>query len=114
MEIQLDVSFFLCIYLISLLLGQSLKTRVSENWCKLQSKAEPTFPRGLLDHTDQFYVLYLHTTVGKGSSMYYVNMIWGFQISPHLPFVIFSTERNKKLPFSDPRPSFCDYVIQGW
>ena len=31
-----------------------------------------------------------------------------------VPFVItFSTERNQKLPFSDP-PPFCDYVIHGY
>ena len=46
--------------------------------------------------------------------MYYVIIIWGF-LTP-VPFVItFSTERNQKLPFSDPHPHtlFCDYVIHG-
>ena len=47
--------------------------------------------------------------------MYYVIVIWGFLTPTPLRFVItLSTERNQKLPFSDPPPLFCDYVIRGW
>ena len=50
----------------------------------------------------------------KGPSMYYVIKIWGFLTPPPFPFVItFSTERNQKLPFSDPPSPLCDYVIHG-
>ena len=69
----------------------------------------------VLDSVNAFLNFCPRDNFGKGTSMYYVIKILGFLTPPPPPFAItFSTERNQKLPFSDPPPSpLCDYVIHG-